>query len=135
MLSTWQSPTSIPIFSRRRPDQEITPWKHHCSPGENIVIRFSLFLPSSSVSPSLNLESPTTTPAHPLSCAARTFVAKSHPPRSISAMRYGFTGGSRRGSVVGGIQAFVATLPMPLERMPSPWVEESWRPSISSSPV
>ena len=74
------------------------------SSGENMVRRLSRCLPSSSVSPSRSFLSPTTTAATPRSCAARTFVAKSQPPRSTRAMTYGSlgiegrTGGHARGT-------------------------------------
>lgn len=72
------------------------------------MINPSLFLPSASVSPALAFISPTTTACAPLSCAAITFVAKSHAPLSISAIFTssdfpGRVGG--RGRVLGGIHA------------------------------
>jgi hypothetical protein len=57
-----------------------------------MVIKFSLARPSSSVSPGCATESPTITAAAPRSWAARTLVAKSHPPRSTSAIVYGGRG-------------------------------------------
>ena len=75
-------------------------------PGENMVMRLSLARPSASVSSVLALPSPTITAAAPRSCAARIFVAKSHDPRSTSAIVYGSSGGMyRSGGKMGGTQA------------------------------
>lgn len=72
-----------------------------------MVMRLSRSRPSSSVSPIRAVVSPTTTPAAPLSCAARTLVAKSHPPLSTNAILYGSTGGVQR-TMLEGMQACVS---------------------------
>jgi hypothetical protein len=70
------------------------------------VISPSLFLPSSSLSPSLATQSPTITAPAPLSCAALTLVAKSHAPLSTSAILYGLDGlWNRIGGQAGEMQA------------------------------
>lgn len=76
------------------------------SSGENMVISASRSNPSSRVSDARALLSPTMTAAAPRSCAFMILRAKSHEPRSTSAMWYGFAGaGGRRVSGGRGVQA------------------------------